>query len=348
MPIRPNVLERILFFNLNVGPTPMLDLAGALAYQTVSTAVHLQLFETLAERPLSLTDLVEKLKCQERGLKFLMKALVGLGYLKEQNGRFQNTDMTTKWFLDKNGLDLKAAITCWDAFLKELWPHAPEIVQSGKRPFNFYNFSTSTPGLSHAHQQMMAGNATLNASDITKKVALPAEATHLLDVGGGHGVYAIRFCQAYPNLRATIFDSAAALETAKIHVEEAGLNGRIDLKPADIWETSWGTGHDIILLFNFIHHYDLGTNIRLLEKTFAALKPGGQVAIFDQIEGRVFGSATSTLLQLVGFMYYLFADGRIFSQDEVKQMLTENGFCDIQFFTSPKWAGQSLATAVKA
>ena len=347
MPIQPNFLERFAFYQLNAAPTPMLDLAGALGYQALSTAVHLNLFETLKKRPSSLPKLTQTLGCHQRGLDHLLKALQALGYVVEKNGRFHNTRMTEKWFIDGTMLDLNNAITCWDAFLRDLWPHAPQVIQSGERPFNFYEFTAETPGLSHAHQQMMSGNANLNAPDVVKRVKLPAGATRMLDVGGGHGAYTIHFCQANPNLQATILDNEAALKTAKQHVDRAGLNGRIKLQPADIWQIDWGTDYDLILLFNFIHHYDLDTNIELLKKAHGALKPGGQLAIFDQVESKQFGSAINGLLQLISLMYYLFADGRIFSRDEVNQMLNEASFSNIQIYTAPKWAGQSLVTAVK-
>ncbi|MAU02187.1 MAG: hypothetical protein CL608_34045 [Anaerolineaceae bacterium] len=347
MPIQPNFLERFAFFTLNAAPTPMLDLAGALGYQALSTAVRLNLFNTLQERPSTLPELVQTLNCQERGLKHLLSALAGIGYVVAKNGRYHNTTMTEKWFTDGTMLDLNNAVTCWDAFLRDLWPHAPEVIQSGERPYNFYDYTANQPGLSHAHQQMMFGNANLNAPDVTSRVKLPAGPTRLLDVGGGHGAYTIHFCQEHPNLQATILDSAIALETAQQHVDAAGLDGRVQLQPADIWQIDWGQEYDLILLFNFIHHYDQETNVKLLHKAHAALKPGGQVAIFDQLESKQFGSAISGLLQLISLMYYLFADGRIFSRDEMRQMLGTANFSNIQFFTTPKWAGQSLVTAVK-
>ena len=347
MPIQPNILERFAFFTLNAAPTPMLDLAGALGYQALSTAVRLHLFETLQERPLTIPELAQNLNCQERGLNHLLKALDGLGYVTAKNGRYHNTTMTEKWFTDGTMLDLNSAITCWDAFLHDLWPHAPEVIQSGKRPYNFYDYTASQPGLSHAHQQMMSGNANLNAPEIVKRVKLPAGPTRLLDVGGGHGAYAIHFCQANPNLQATILDSEIALETARQHVTANDLTKRIHLQPADIWQVEWGTDFDLVLLFNFIHHYDLETNVKLLQKAHAALKPGGQLAIFDQLESKQFGSAINGLLRLISLMYYLFADGRIFSREEVQQMLDKARFSNMQFFTTPMWAGQSLVTAVK-
>lgn len=198
MPIQPSFLEQAAFFTLNAAPAPMIDLAGALAFQTVSTAVRLNLFNELNTQPSTTQELVQSLNCQERGLQKLLNALAGLGYIKEKEGRYHNSAMTEKWFLDGAKLDLNAAIASWDAILRELWPHAPEIIRSGERPFDFYQFTAQDPALSHAHQQMMMGNANTIGPDIIKKVNLPKGATRLLDVGGGHGMFSIQFCHAYP------------------------------------------------------------------------------------------------------------------------------------------------------
>lgn len=346
MPIQPNFLERTAFFTLNAAPAPMLDLAGALAFQAVSTAVHLDLFTTLHQRPSSAADLAQRLDCQERGLQKLLSALAGIGYVTEKDGRYHITPMTEKWFLDGTALDLVSAVTCWGTFLQELWPLAPGVIQSGERPYNFYDYIGRDPALSHAFQQMMVGNANIMGPDIVKKVKLPPAEARLLDVGGGHGMFTVQFCRAHPQVQATIVDSAVALETAEQHVAAHQLGDRIELKAADIWQMDWGQNYDLILLFNFIHHYDIDTNLALLQKAHAALKPGGQVAILDQLEGNISGSAINAIVQLIGLMYYLFADGRTFSRDEASQMLTQTGFSDIQFHSSAKWSGTSLATAV--
>lgn len=347
MPIQPNFLERTAFFTLNAAPAPMLDLAGALAFQTLSTAVRLNLFDELNKQPSTLAELTQNLNCHERGLQKLLQALASIGYVTEKEGRYQNTSLTQKWFFDSDMMDVKSAIQVFNSFFLELWPHAPEVVKSGDRPYDFYDFVNRDPDLSHAFQQTMVGNANIIGPDVVKKIKLPTEDARLLDVGGGHGVFSIQFCRANPHLQATIVDSTPALETARKHVAAQHLEDRIELVAANIWQMDWGQGYDLILLFNFIHHYDIITNIELLNKAQAALKPGGQIAILDQLEGSVSGSATNAIVQLVGFMYYLFADGRTFSRNDVSSMLDETGFRDIRFHSSAKWAGTSLVTAVK-
>ncbi len=52
MPVRPNLMERTAFYTLNAVPGALLDLAGLLGYQALSSANELGLFETLARHVL--------------------------------------------------------------------------------------------------------------------------------------------------------------------------------------------------------------------------------------------------------------------------------------------------------
>lgn len=345
MPIRPNLLERTAFYSLNAAPGPMLDLAGALAYQAVSTAVHLDIFNQLQEQPYSSAELAQTLGTQERGTRHLLEALEAVGYVEDRNGRYHNSAMTEKWFLNGAMLDMNAAMTCWDAFLRELWPLSPQIVRSGERPFDFYAFTDSDPALARAHQRMMMGNANIVGPHIVQKVQLPDTAARLLDVGGGHGAFSILFCQAHPTVQATIIDSETALETARENVTAQRLDGRIALHATDLWQADWGQQNDLILLFNLLHHYDLDTCREMLHKARAALKPGGQVAIFDQVEGGVSGGATKAIVRLVALMYYLFADGRAFTRAELTGILNESGFQNIRYHPLRQAPGSSLLVA---
>ena len=70
----------------------MLDLAGALSFQVLSTAVHLNIFNTLHEKLSTLTELTQTLNCQKRSLQKLLAALTSLGYVAEKNGRITSTN----------------------------------------------------------------------------------------------------------------------------------------------------------------------------------------------------------------------------------------------------------------
>ena len=193
----------------------------------------------------------------------------------------------------------------------------------------------------------MVGNAKQNGPDIIKKIKLPDGETRLLDGGGGHGVFSILFCQAYPQMKAVILDSETALESARPHIAEAGLEERITLQPGDMWQADWGGPYDLVLSFNLLHNFDLETNEELLEKTRAALKPGGVVAILEQVEGNVTGSATNAFVRLMALQYHLFADGRVYSEEQLRDLLSSSGFTAIRSHGLSRAPGSKLITAVK-
>jgi 2-polyprenyl-3-methyl-5-hydroxy-6-metoxy-1,4-benzoquinol methylase len=348
MPIQPNLLERTAFYTLNQAPAVMLDLAGAISYQAVSTAVRLELFDALAENPMTAAELAQKLQAQQRGIEALLQALEATGYVETRNGYYANSAITRKWLVEDNGFDGPAIMRFWDDALKTLWPNAAEVIRSGERPVGIYEWVESDPIRNHSFQQSMVMPALTVGPEIARKLALPPAATRLLDVGGGHGVFSIMMCREYPNLRATVIDSPAALEVAAKHIAEHDMADRVSLLPGDLWQFDWGQDHDVVLLFNLLHHFDEPTNARLLDRAAAALKPGGTVAILDQIAGKVPGSATKAIIHLVAFMYHVFADGRVFEHDELNTMLTRAGFAEIRFHRLPRLPGNSLMAARRA
>lgn len=348
MPIKPNVVERLAFYNLNAVPGSVLDLAGLFAYQAVSTADELGIFAALADQPYGLPALAAQLQLQERGLGTLLEALVALGYVAVKNGRYQNSPLTQKWFIEHEAYDAAAMFHFWSAASRDLSPHMAEVIRTGERPFVFYEWVEKDPELSHAYQRMLMMNAKTAGPDVVKKLTLPEGPTRILDVGGGHGTYTTLMCLKYPQLQATILDSFAGLETGRQTVAAHNLQNRVTLQKGDMFATEWGEGFDMILLFNVLHQFDLATCTALLTKANHALKPGGKAAVLDQITGKIFGSAANTLIRLVALQYYLFADGRVYSRDDLTQIANDAGFNHIQFHSLMKLPGNGLMIAGKA
>lgn len=347
MPIQPNFLERTAF-NLNLAPGVMLDLAGALAFQTLHLATQLGVFAVLAERPYTATELAQKLHTHERDTESLLLALAAIGYVVERDGRYHNSPLIEKWVLPADGFNLGAALTFWTAVFHDLSPQAVEVMQTGKRPYgHIYTWLENNPDISHAFQQQLMAAVTLTGPDVLKKLNLPQTAERLLDVGGGHGLFSIMLCQQHPQLQARVLDTPTALQTAEINIAHHNLNKRVHLHRGDLWQEAWGDGYDAILLFNLIHHYDPAQNLELLRRCTAALKPGGQVAILDQIAGKVPGNVANALIRLIALHYFLLADGRVYTHDDIQSWLQQTGFGEAQFHRMAKAPGTSLMVAQK-
>ena len=356
MPIQTSFVERAAFFTLKMAPSPILDVAGLFAFQVVSVAVRQGVFAALAAQPLTPAQLADQLHCQERGIQMLLEALAAIGYVAEANGhfdgaqcrRYHNTPLTEKWVLPNDAFNLDALVTFWNAAAQELMPSADAVLQTGERPYDFYEWAASRPELYRAYQQQMMMSAHNAGSDVVRKVNLPEQAKSLLDVGGAHGLYSLLFCQAHPHLHATILDSHAGAQMAQENIAHYQLQDRVQTHVGDLWETDWGKDHDIILLFNLIHHFGDDGNIELLQRAAAALKPGGRVAILDQIVGNVMGKASNALIRLIAWQYYLLADGRVHERDAIEDWLRQTGFRDIRVVNLAKLPGNSLVIAVRA
>lgn len=348
MPIHPNFFERIAIYNLNLVPGVMLDLGGALAFQSLALAAQIGVFKALAERPLTPIELAQTLNSHERGTESLLQALAAIGYVGERDGRFANTAMSEKWVQSEEMFNLGASVTFWTAVFQQLSPDWLEVMQTGERPYgNIYQWLEGNPPIADAFQQQLMANVTFSGPDVVKKLNLPPNAQRVLDVGGGHGLFSIMLCQQHPHLQATVLDTPIALQTAERNIAQHNLTDRVHLQRGDLWQEAWGDGYDAILLFNLIHHYDAAKNIELLQRCAAALKPGGQVAILDQIAGKLPGNVANAVIRLIALHYFLLADGRVYSHDDIQSWFQQTGFTDAQFHGMAKAPGTSLMVARK-
>ena len=76
------------------------------------------------------------------------------------------------------------------------------------------------------------------------------------------------------NAKVTGVDWANVLEVAKENAAKAGVADRYSTIPGSAFDVDFGTGYDIVLIPNFLHHFDPATNEKLLRKVHAALADG--------------------------------------------------------------------------
>ena len=79
----------------------------------------------------------------------------------------------------------------------------------------------------------------------------------------------------------TGLDWAPVLRVALKNAEKAGVQDRYDMLPGSAFEVDFGGPYDVVLLTNFLHHFDHADQRGLLKKVRAALKPGGRAATLE-------------------------------------------------------------------
>ena len=158
-------------------------------------------------------------------------------------------------------------------------------------------------------------------------VATPGQPQKVLDVAAGHGLFGLRVAQANPSATVYGTDWEDVLKVALQNASALGVADRYHTIPGSLFEVELGTGYDLVLVPNFLHHFDKTTNTALLAKLRRAMKTGGTIAIVDFVpnEDRVSPPiAASFSLQMLGAT----DGGEAYTFSDLDRMLAAAGFSD--------------------
>jgi cyclopropane fatty-acyl-phospholipid synthase-like methyltransferase len=254
-------------------------LSGGYRYsQILFTANRLRIFEILGKRTVSLEELAGETGASRRGLRILCDALTTLTLLEKSEQGYRNSDLALAGLLP-GAPRSRAAILLHGAELYERWGGLYDAVKTGN-PVPRERVDPRLQGDERRFAEAMADSARAIAGQTADSVDL-SNATRLLDVGGGPGVYAVEFVRRNPSLKVTILDDENTLQVAKQKIEESGLAESITLQAGDAFEASLAAHYDFIFLSNLVHAYSNDSNRRLVTRLAGSLVPGGLMCIKD-------------------------------------------------------------------
>ncbi len=269
-------------------PSPQLFFQTMNAHQrteALKTAIELEVFTAIGEGNTTVADIAKRCQASEKGVRVLCDFLTTMEMLTKQNGRYGLT-LDSSVFLDKRSPAYLGGAT---EFLgsPELTGSAKfmtEAVRKGGTAME--NEGTVTPDnpVWVTFARAMAPLMALPSQLIPKLVDPQADRKlRILDIAAGHGLFGIGFAQHNPQAEITALDWKAVLEVAKENAQKAGVANRYNTIEGSAFDVEFGTGYDLVLLTNFLHHFDPPTCETLLRKVHAALADGGRVATLEFI-----------------------------------------------------------------
>lgn len=330
MPVVPNTLERLVFLRLNRGPGPFLDLLSTGSFHAAAAGVGLGVFEALREGPRSVAGLADAVGADPDILESLCNLLVAGGYLDERGGTYQNTAMTRRWLTDSEGTNMGPWLVTWDEVVLPFWARELRtVLREGEPSVDIYTWADEQ-GLADVLHTGFRSTARLAREDALSVVTLPDGATRLLDVGGGHGLYAAAFAAANPELEATVVDLEHARETCEETVRDEGVADRVSFRAGDYLTDELGTEYDLALVFNALHAHDPETNTELLGRVFDALAPGGRIAVMEEFTGEGPTPIARTATRFIDVTYRVTLGARTYPSADVEGWLREAGFENVR------------------
>lgn len=332
-PVTASLLERVL---LSRGPAPLLELIGATGLRAVAAARRLGIFERLAADALSAAELAAEIGADPTALADLLAHLVSLGYLTRGRDRYRATAMAKRSLVVASPTDLGPFIEMWDRVTMRRWDELEQAIRTGAPSRPLYEWLDEHPDLWPVVQSGFRAVASLEAEGAARHLRLGRTDRSVVDVGGGHGLYAVAVARRYPGVRVTVVDRPLALAPAREVVAASGVADRIELRGGDMFDVDLGSGHDAALLFNVAHGLGREDLVRVVRRIRAALRPGGRLLVLDQLaDARSIGPATRAIGTMIALTYRIVLGGRAWPYAELSDALRSAGAAAVRRARTP-------------
>lgn len=312
-----------------VAPSPELFFETAFIHQrthALKAAVDLDVFSAIADGATTPAAVAERCAASTRGIRILCDYLTIMGFLTKRGEAYDVTP-ESRFFLCRSSpafLGGTLDFFCTPGLVAN-FSHLTDTIRRGAVSAEGNTVKEANPlwvEFAQAMTPMMIMPAQAIADVLGVSSAGPLR---VLDIAAGHGIFGITIAQRNPAAAIVAVDWAPVLEVATANAKAAGVADRHSTRPGDAFAVDYGSGYDVALLTNFLHHFDHATNVGLLRRVAAAMKTGGRVVILEMVpnDDRV------TPPLVAGFALTMLAGtpaGDAFTFKELQEMLTEAGF----------------------
>lgn len=301
----------------------------------LKAALELDLFTGIAEGADNAAKLAGRSNASERGMRILCDYLAVIGLLTKTADCYQLTPDSSVFLNKKSPAYMGTAVE----FLLsppqvEPFQDVASAVRSGGAVAGEGVVAPDHPvwvKFARAMGPVMALPAELLAGLLTVG---PGAKLRALDIAAGHGLYGIAIAKRNPNAEIIAVDWPNVLGVALENARAAGVNDRFRTIAGSAFEVDYGEGYDLVLLANFLHHFDPATVEQFLCKVYKALNGGGRAAILefipneDRISPRVAAMFSMMMLPTT-------PRGDAYTYSEYERMVRSAGFSSSEIHDLP-------------
>ncbi|GGA69875.1 methyltransferase/methylase [Edaphobacter acidisoli] len=261
---------------------------GFWASKTLLSAVELELFTELANRPATLVELSARLGLHPRSARDFLDTLVALEFLERKDGVYSNTP-STDLFLDKRKPSyLGGMLEMANQRLYPFWGNLTTALRSGEPqneasrggedlfaalyadPARLRDFLKAMTGLSHGANMAIACKFPF------------ANYKSAVDVGTAQGDLIAQIALTNPHITGIGFDLPGVAPIFEDYIAENGLDGRVRFQPGSFFDGPIPRA-EVVTMGHILHDWDLDTKKMLICKAYDALPTGGSLVVYESI-----------------------------------------------------------------
>lgn len=329
---KPITPERIMQFAWSYAPT-----------LAIESAVRHRVFDTLDKGPRTVPQLVSETGTSERGLTAILNLLVSIHLLAREGDRYMLTPESATFLVSSKPAYYGVFFKHISDDLLPRWLQLPEVVRTGQ-PTQKVNVETDGAEFFAQFVESLFPLSFPAASKLGEHLGI-ASATapiSVLDIGAGSGVWSIALALQSPQVRIHAVDWPNVLEVTKKVARHHGVAERLTTAPGDFFEANFGSGHRVATIGHILHSEGRERSQRLLKKVFAALAPGGTVAIQEFMPNDERTGPPNALIFAVNMLVHT-ESGDTFTFAEMSQWLRDAGFINPRLLDVPSVSPLVLA-----
>jgi ubiquinone/menaquinone biosynthesis C-methylase UbiE len=311
-------------------PSPQLFFTTMNAHQrteALKAGIELEVFTAIAEGNSTAAEIATRCQTSEKGMRILCDFLTIMEFMTKKDDRYSLT-LDSSVFLDKRSPAYLGSATVFmcSPMLTEGSKHIADAVRKGGTVMQDDGTVGPDNPVWVKFAQGMAPLMMMPAQLIAKLVDPNADQKlKVLDIAAGHGLFGIAFASNNKQAEITALDWKAVLEVAKENAQKAGVSDRYQTIPGSAFDVDFGSGYDLVLITNFLHHFDPPTCETLLRKVRAALADSGRAVTLEFVpnEDRVTPPDTAAFSMM---MLTSTPSGDAYTFSELERMFANAGF----------------------
>jgi SAM-dependent methyltransferase len=255
--------------------------AGALKTRLMMTGIELKIFNLL-ETFCSAENAARNMGTHLDNTRRFLDALATIDLVEKKNGVYRNLPIAQTFLAESSPTYIGEMLQMNEKYVDSL-KNMTMLVKGGPVGEDAETKLASQElwaEVTRASAAWVMGGIGRRVAEIISGLPGFPEFQHMLDLGGGHGMFALYIVNAHPSLKGIVFDRPAVIEVAKEFIHEYGMENRVYVASGDYMADDIGTDYNLIWASATLNFAKRNMDF-LIKKIYRAVKPGGYFISFQ-------------------------------------------------------------------
>jgi 3-hydroxy-5-methyl-1-naphthoate 3-O-methyltransferase len=313
--------------------------------QALAAAIDLDLFTHIERGNHSVAKIAAACGASEEGIRRLLDAMTGMGYLQKSKGETYRLRKKAEDFLVREKPFYMGDLAAIGKFMMMSWTTLPDAVRQGKSVMPPRSTDDAAQFFSHLVPAIFT-LSYIGAKAVVAEIAPAARRRikRILDVAAGAAAWSIPFASAIKDASVTVIDYPGVIPVTKRFTARWNVAAKYEYREGDLQEVEFGNDQfDLVILGHIIHGEGAEQGKELIRRSYRALREQGMLLIGEFVPNDERSGPEMPLLFSLNMLLNTPA-GDVFTMREYREWLREAGFKKVNRINAPAVSPIILAT----